>query len=55
MLSDNNISKKLKILEEIAVLERKKAREHLLEAEDSTTDDLYNRLFFTKEESNEIF
>jgi len=55
MLSDNNIGQKLKILEEIAVLERKKAIEHLLLAEESMSDELYNRLFFTKEESNEIF
>ncbi len=55
MLSRNGIPEKLKKLEKMAVLERKKAQDFLLHRPSKASNAQYSRLFFTKEESGEIF
>ncbi|MDD5660233.1 MAG: hypothetical protein PHR39_09545 [Actinomycetota bacterium] len=55
MLLDNDISQKFAELEKKAISERRKARKYLLRTDSFISNDEYDRLFFTKEESDEIF
>ncbi|MGM0365990.1 MAG: hypothetical protein ACQEP5_05585 [Actinomycetota bacterium] len=55
MLLKKRIPEKLKCLENNAIQERKKAQQYLLNPESSLSNDEYSRLFFTKEETDEIF
>ncbi len=55
MLLKKHIPEKLKILKDKAILERETAQKYLLSSHHPLTDDENSRLFFTKEESDEIF
>jgi len=55
ILKEKNISQKIKKLEENAIKDRKKAKSHLLRKKVTLLDDDYKKLFFTTEETEEIF
>ncbi len=55
MLQENNIPDKLKKLESKAAILREEAKKYLIKAPYPLTEEKYKMLFYTKEESDEIF
>jgi len=55
MLSENKIPEKLKKMEDNAASDREDARTYLLKSSEALTPDEYKNLFYTTEETEEIF
>jgi len=55
ILQEKSIPQKLSDLENTAVIEREKARSYLLAGTETILQDEYKNLFYTTEETEEIF